>query len=242
MRNENAQMRKALAIRHVDFEHLGSLEHLLTQRGFQIQYWDAGIHEISLIEASSPDLLVVLGGPIGAYEEDHYPFLKDELKIIDNQLKQELPILGICLGSQLMARALGMKVYPGSRKEIGWGPITLTDEGRRSCLAGLQEIEGQVLHWHGDTFDLPEGATLLASTEIARNQAFSWGPNALGLQFHLEVLPEEIERWLIGHACEIGSTVDVSVAQLRADTEYWGKNLTQAARQCLTTWFNEVGL
>ncbi|MDX1410841.1 MAG: hypothetical protein R3351_01670, partial [Nitrospirales bacterium] len=99
-----------------------------------------------------------------------------------------------------------------------------------------------VFHWHGDTFDLPEGATLLASTEIARNQAFSWGPKALGLQFHLEVLPEEIERWLIGHACEIASTVDVSVAQLRADTQYWGKPLVEAARQCLTTWLNEVDL
>ncbi len=242
MRNVNAQSREALAIRHVDFEHLGSLEQLLTQRGFHIRFWDAGIHEVSLLEASSPDLLVVLGGPIGAYEEDKYPFLKYELKIIDNRLKQGLPILGICLGSQLMARALGSKVYAGSRKEIGWGPITLTDVGRRSCLAGLQENKGQVLHWHGDTFDLPEGATLLASTEVARNQAFSWGPTAIGLQFHLEVLPEEIERWLIGHACEIASTVDVTVAQLRADTEHWGKPLSQIARQCLTTWLSEAGL
>ena len=235
-------MPEVLAIRHVVFEHLGALEPVLIQRGYQIRYWDAGIHDVSLIKGASPDLLVVLGGPIGAYEEDNYPFLIDELQIIDNRLKQALPLLGICLGSQLMARALGTKVYPGSKKEIGWGPITLTDAGRQSCLAGLQDIGGQVLHWHGDTFDLPEGATLLASTEVARNQAFSWGPQALGLQFHLEVLSEEIERWLIGHACEIASTAGLNVSQIRSDTQRWGQELNQAARNCLTRWLDKVGL
>jgi GMP synthase (glutamine-hydrolysing) len=231
-----------LAIRHVAFEHLGTLEQEFIHRGYQIRYWDAGIHDVSILKAPSPDLLVVLGGPIGAYEEDTYPFLKDELQIIESRLKQELPILGICLGSQLMARALGALVYPGSQKEIGWAPITLTDAGRRSCLSSLEAVEGHVLHWHGDTFDLPEGATLLASTEMAQNQAFCWGQKALGLQFHLEVVPGEIERWLIGHACEIASTPDVKVPQLRSDTERWGQPLTQAARKCLASWLDEMGL
>jgi GMP synthase (glutamine-hydrolysing) len=235
-------MGEVLAIRHVAFEHLGILEQVLGHRGYQIRYWDAGIHDVSIIEASAPDLLVVLGGPIGAYEEDIYPFLKQELQIIESRLKQELPILGICLGSQLMARALGAKVYPGSKKEIGWSPIMLTDAGQRSCLSGLEAIEGHVLHWHSDIFDLPEGATRLASTEIAQNQAFCWGHKALGLQFHIEVLPEEIERWLIGHACEIASTVDVTVPQLRNDTERWGQPLTQAASKCLAIWLDEMGL
>jgi len=235
-------MREVLAIRHVAFEHLGTLEQVLGHRGYQIRYWDAGIHDVSIIEASAHDLLVVLGGPIGAYEEDIYPFLKDELQIIESRLKQELPILGICLGSQLMARALGAKVYPGSQKEIGWAPITLTDSGQRSCLSGLEAVERQVLHWHSDTFDLPEGATLLASTEIVPNQAFYWGPKALGLQFHLEVIPGEIERWLIGHACEIASTAEVTVPQLRGDTERWGQQLTQASQKCLATWLDEMGL
>jgi len=235
-------MPEVLAIRHVAFEHLGALEPELIRRGYQIRYWDAGIHDVSIMKDPSPDLLVVLGGPIGAYEEDVYPFLKDELQIIDSRLKQELPILGICLGSQLMARALGAKVYPGSQKEIGWGAITLTAAGQRSCLAGLEGVGGRVLHWHGDTFDLPEGATLLASTEVAQNQAFSWGPKALGLQFHVELIPGEIERWLIGHACEIASTPDVNVPQLRSDTEHWGQPLTEAARKCLATWLDEMGL
>ena len=224
------------------FEHLGTLGEVLEHRGFHIRYWDAGIDAQSALETSTPDLLVVLGGPIGAYEEDAYPFLKQELRIIENRLHQELPILGICLGSQLMARALGARVYPGSQKEIGWFPVTLTDAGQRSCLASLKIVDCQVLHWHGDTFDLPEGATLLASTGIAKNQAFSWGPQALGLQFHLEVLPGEIERWLIGHACEIGSTANVNVTQLRDETKRWGLRLTQAAHDCLVSWLNEIGL
>ncbi len=235
-------MPDVLAIRHVAFEHLGTLESVFIERGFQVRYWDAGIHDVAILRASAPDILVVLGGPIGAYEEDVYPFLKDELHIIDNRLKQALPVLGICLGSQLMARALGANVYPGSRKEIGWGPITLTDSGGESCLSGLEDVDGQVLHWHGDTFDLPEGATLLASTDIAPNQAFSWDLKALGLQFHLEVLPGEIERWLIGHACEIASTADINVPQLRADTDRLGPQLAQVARKCLMTWLDELGL
>ena len=235
-------MREVLSIRHVAFEHLGSLEPVLRGRGYQIRYWDAGIHHGSLIRTSSPELLVVLGGPISAYDEDIYPFLSDELRIIESRLEQELPILGICLGSQLMARVLGAKVYPGSQKEIGWGPITLTDEGRRSCLAGLEDIGGRVLHWHGDTFDLPEGATRLASTSISPNQAFCWGPKALGIQFHIEVLPEEFERWLIGHACEISTTSDVNVSQLRSDTVRWAKPLTQVSRKCIEIWLDEMGL
>lgn len=235
-------MREVLAIRHVAFEHMGTLEHVLGNRGIRFRYKDAGLDDLAMIDASVPDLLVVLGGPIGAYEEDIYPFLKHELQIIDSRLKRDLPILGICLGSQLMARALGAKVYPGFQKEIGWAPITLTDAGRLSCLSALKTVDWYVFHWHGDTFDLPHGATLLASTEIAHHQAFCWGKNALGLQFHIEVPPEEIERWLIGHACEIAATSSVTVPQLRVDTERWGHHVSWAAHGCLVRWLDEIGL
>ena len=235
-------MREVLAIRHVAFEHLGTLEQVLRQRGYRIRYWDIGSDVLSGMKASSPDLLVVLGGPIGAYEEDIYPFLRQELQIIESRLKEDLPLLGICLGSQLMARVLGAKVYPGSQKEIGWFPITLTDAGRRSCLVKLKAVNWHVLHWHGDIFDLPKGATLLASTEIAPHQAFSWGKRALGLQFHLEVRPDEIEKWLIGHACEIAASQEVTVPQLRADTERWGGQLKKAAQRCASGWLDKVGL
>src|SRR5262249_30752243 len=127
------------------------------------------------------------------------------------------PILGICLGSQLMAKALGARVYKGKRKEIGWSPLTLTDAGKRSPLRALG-ARPSVLHWHGDTFDLPEDATLLASTPAYRNQAFAWKDHALALQFHPEVTAHGLERWFIGHATEIATTRGVDVPSLRRAT------------------------
>jgi GMP synthase (glutamine-hydrolysing) len=178
----------------------------------------------------------VLGGPIGAYEADLYPFLATELRILEARLRAGRPTLGICLGAQVMAAALGARDYPLPRKEIGWAPVTLTAEGRASML---RHVDGDVpvLHWHGDTFDLPEGATLLASTETCPHQAFQWGPSALGLQFHLEVVASEIERWLIGHACELATLrPGVTISSLRAETQRWAPTLTLRAANCFHAW------
>jgi GMP synthase (glutamine-hydrolysing) len=191
----------AVAIRHVAFEDLGSFEKPLRDAGFELDYRDAGAGDL-LRDGTLPDLLIVLGGPIGAYEEAAYPFILDELSLLSRQMDHGRPTLGICLGAQLMARALGARVYPGKEKEIGWKPITLTSAGARGPLRHLDGIP--VLHWHGDTFDLPAGCELLASTSVCRQQAFAKGPNILGLQFHAEVVANRIEHWLIGHACEIG--------------------------------------
>ncbi len=118
--------KRAVAVRHVAFEDLGYLEAVLCARGYGVQYMDAGTDDLAGLEGQPPDLLVVLGGPIGAYEDETYPFIRDELKVLEARLVRDLPTLGICLGSQLMARALGARVYPGPRKEIGWAPVTLT--------------------------------------------------------------------------------------------------------------------
>src|SRR5690606_25326731 len=130
------------------------------------------------------DLLVVLGGPIGVYQTDRYPFLAEEKAAIAARLGQDKPTLGICLGAQLMAEALGAPVAPTGKVEIGYGELTLTEDGRASPLRHIAAIP--VLHWHGDQFAIPEGASRLAETQEFPNQAFSRGPRILGLQFHLE--------------------------------------------------------
>ncbi|HEY5347582.1 MAG TPA: glutamine amidotransferase [Rhizomicrobium sp.] len=223
--------RSLLAVRHVGFEDLGAFERPLEDAGYALRYVDMGVDHVGIF--GDPDLLVVLGGPIGAYEEDAYPWLTDEIDLIAARLKAKRPTLGICLGAQLMARALGAKVYPGSAKEIGWKPLTLTREGQSLLgpLAGLS-----VLHWHGDTFDLPPGAENLASTEICRHQAFRYGRHGLAFQFHPEAQQHGFERWLIGHAGEIAATPNISVAMLRADTAKFASALAEPGRKVLQDW------
>jgi len=232
----------ALAIRHVAFEDLGSFARVLRARGFRVAYRDAGRHDIGALDALAPDLVVVLGGPIGAYEENVYPFLRDELRLIERRLAAKRPVLGICLGAQLMARALGARVHPGRAKEIGWSALTLTPEGARSPLGFLAPEKTKVLHWHGDTFELPKGATRLAATDPCANQAFALGRRALALQFHAEVSAKIIETWLIGHAHEIGATPGVTVEQLRADTARFAPALAAQGPRCFAAWLDGAGL
>lgn len=175
--------RRVAVIRHMAFEDMGIFGEVLAQRGCSVSTLDAGIDNLAdaIREA---DLAVILGGPIGVYETERYPFLKEELLALENRLAAGRPTLGICLGAQLIAAALGARVYPGGKKEIGWSGIRLTGAGERSCLAAL--ASQPVLHWHGDTFDLPQSAQLLASSAVYENQAFSLGNNVLALQFHAE--------------------------------------------------------
>ena len=231
-------MKRAVAIRHVAFEDLGTFEPALRARGFAIDYVDAATDDLRGIDATQPDLLVILGGPIGAYEENLYPFLIDELALIERRLATELPLLGICLGAQLMARALGARVYPSGVKEIGWSPVSLTAAGTQSALKHVEGIP--VLHWHGDTFDLPQGASHLASTPLCLNQAFSRS-HALGLQFHIEAGAKQIERWLIGHTLEIGHA-GLSVTTLRNETLKHAAACAEPARQCLYRWLDQQAL
>jgi GMP synthase (glutamine-hydrolysing) len=233
-------MRRAIAIRHVAFEDLGTLAAVLERRGFALAYRDATVDDLSAADIVDCDLLVVLGGPIGAYEEEPYAFLRDELRAIEARLRAGKPVLGICLGSQLMALALGARVYPGTGKEITWSKLTLTEAGRRSCLAPLGDGT-PVLHWHGDTFDLPKGAMHLAATERYRHQAFAWEGHGLALQFHLEVTAAGLERWYIGHACEIAATPELSVPVLRAQAEHWAPPLAPLAERCVNAWLDGLG-
>lgn len=227
----------ALVIRHVAFEDLGYFAPVLAETGYAVRYCDVGLDALDAERIAAADLLIVLGGPIGVYEEDKYPFLTTEIKRIEQRLAARRPTLGICLGAQLMARALGARVYPGQAKEIGFAPIELTEAGRQSCLAVFENQP--VLHWHGDTFDLPAGATLLASTAICTQQAFTRGRNAIGFQFHPEAGAPGFENWLIGHTCELAAT-GKNIPQLRSDYERLAPQLAAPAAACLQRWLQQI--
>jgi len=226
----------AFVLRHLAFEDLGTWEPVLRARGFSVSYCDMGVASPPAA-ATDAALLVVLGGPIGVGDKDDFPWLRDEIELIRTRLLAGRPTLGICLGAQLIAAALGSRVYPGPAKEIGWAPLSLTDEGRSSVVRHLDGALTSMLHWHGDTFDLPEGARLLASTDVCRNQIFSWRKHALAFQCHPEIDPAGIERWLIGHIGEL-RTVGASLPHLRDATEQFGPSLVQRSAVCLGEWLD----
>lgn len=229
--------RTAVAIRHIHFEDLGTLEPLLQSRGYTVRYVDATVENLQAVNALEPDLLVVLGGPIGAFDDEQYPFVADEADLVGRRLASQQPILGICLGAQLIARALGAKVYALGTKEIGFGALQLTDDGRDSVLAALGDTP--VLHWHGDQFDIPAGATRLAGTAVGANQAFSLGDRVLGLQFHLEADTRFLERWLVGHANELGQA-GIDPRALRGDAQQVQERLAAASSAVFAAWLDRA--
>ncbi len=228
-------MKNAIAIRHVAFEDAGILAGLLKDRGIGLTYLEAGVDDLS--PAKDADLLLVLGGPIGIYEVDRYPFLKRELAIIETAVKKDVPTIGICLGCQALAAVLAARVYPGREKELGWDEMALTKEGKASPLGAIDGV--RVLNWHGDTFDLPAGATRLASTKITPNQAFAYGPRVLALQFHVELPGRDMERWLIGHTMELTNS-KADLAKIRDETARFAAAANKAGKRLFTDWLDKL--
>jgi len=231
---------KVNVIRHLAFEDLGSFATLLDEKAATIRYFEAGVDDLAAIDTAAEDLLVVLGGPISVNDEAEYPFLKDEIGLLKSRLDADLPTLGICLGAQLMAKALGANVYGGAQKEIGWFGLRVNEQGRQFGLQWLDEANTQMLHWHGETFDIPAGAVRLASSGRFENQAFAVGKHCLALQFHPEVTASGLERWYIGHTGEIHATEGVSVAGLRADSEKYAMTLQAGAARFFDSMLNRM--
>ena len=186
-------------IRHLAFEDMASFTSVLQINGYQINYIEAADavimpDELTKIDPLSDDLLVILGGPISVNDAALFPFIDAEINFLKQRIAADKPTLGICLGAQLIARALGAAVYSRNTKEIGWYDLTLTDAGEQSALRYLSAENCCMLHWHGETFELPDGAVLLASSEAYENQAFSYGDKVLALQFHPEITQRSMEK------------------------------------------------
>ena len=184
---------RVFAFRHVPFEDLGLIRASLEERGISIEYADLYHPGAPVPDIAQAAGLIFMGGPMSA--NDDLPWLRQELKLISRAVDRRQPVLGVCLGAQLIAKALGSRVYQNAVKEIGWFEIHLTEAAARDALfAGIGPVE-TVFHWHGETFDLPPGAERLAWSEACCNQAFRARANTYGLQFHLEVTPAMIEDW-----------------------------------------------
>ncbi|MCE5211749.1 MAG: gamma-glutamyl-gamma-aminobutyrate hydrolase family protein [Deltaproteobacteria bacterium] len=189
---------RAHYLQHVPFEGLGSIEPWLKTAGYEITN-TRFFKSPELPDLKTIDLLVIMGGPMSVNDEDKFPWLVSEKKFIGDAISSGKPVLGICLGAQLIANAAGARVYRNSVKEIGWFPINGISSDDQSVFRFPPSIK--VFHWHGETFDLPYGATHLAKSNACENQAFQLGKSVIGLQFHLETTPQAAQD-IVSHCCD----------------------------------------
>lgn len=199
-------------LQHVPFEGPAAIADWAAARGHRLAFTRLYAGQ-ELPDNDDFDWLLVMGGPMNIYQEQQYPWLKAEKACIDRALVAGKTLLGICLGAQLLADRLGSPVYAGPEREIGWWPLQLTEAGRRSRLFGDLDQPLQAYHWHGDTFDLPAGATCLASSAACAQQAFLYDQRVLGLQFHFEVTLEAVRRLIDHCGNEIGADRYVQSAE-----------------------------
>lgn len=231
-------MKTLLAVRHVHFEHLGALEPVFADAGYAIRYLEAYASQ-DFRDVHTADLVVLLGGPLSVNDTRDYPFLVPETDAVKVRLLAQRPTLGLCLGAQLMVRALGGRVFPMGHKEIGWSALEGRSSGREHALRHLLQPGLNVMHFHGETFDLPEGAQLLASTALCRHQAFSLGTYGLGLQFHPEVTAEQLESWWVGHTGELAAA-KLDVPTLRAQSYEHAPKLLSPLAAFVREWLGAL--
>ena len=219
-------------IKHIDIEGPGTIGEFLDDDGISYNVIDVFNEEPLPNSLSNTSAVIVLGGPMNVYEEDEYPFLTQEDGFLKEVIKNGLPTLGFCLGAQLIAKATGALVKQNPQKEIGWYKVSVTGDGSNDPLfQGFQE-EFDVFQWHGDTFDIPEGAVRLAKSELCPNQAYRVGNNIYGLQFHVEVTDKMIYQWLDAYRDEVNSLIGiVDPEQIIAVTKTKSESYKAQARQ-----------
>ena len=227
-------MKRALIIRHVPHEGVAGYRQPIEAAGYAIDRIDVADPAFATLDLREPDLLIMMGGPMGVYEQEEHPWIKCQLRRLALRLEADRPTLGVCFGAQMIASALGAQVYPGPAKEVGFHPVEIHANGREGPLSHLVAVP--ILHWHGDTFTLPEGTELLASSHLYEHQAFRRGQNLLALQFHAEMGEDErfnqwIEQWPEA-ACEACGHVD----PLRAAHDEHGPRAVTAGRAMIADW------
>jgi GMP synthase (glutamine-hydrolysing) len=200
-------------LQHIHCETPGIISECLDTKGFvteSIRTFEGEPIPQSMAHASG---LIIMGGPMSVYDHARFPFLLDEQRLIEKALKDDKPVLGVCLGSQLLAAALGAEVKPGARKEIGWHPVTLTDSADDDALWKELPARFTAYHWHGDVYDLPQGAVSLASSELTDCQGFRYGANAYGFLFHMEVTEKIIQHMVKEFSGEL-ETENIAAASI----------------------------
>jgi GMP synthase (glutamine-hydrolysing) len=228
-----------LVIRHVEHEHIGTIAAAFERARLSYSYLDVFRGQSMPEDLSGYDGLIVMGGPMGVYEADRYPFLTAEMRLIRQAARASMPVLGICLGSQLIAGALGARVYPGPQKEIGWYPIEVV--ASQDDLVRDLPSRFLALHWHGDTFDLPPGAERLFRSQLYENQGFRFGRSIYAFQFHFEVTAVMIADWLDDKGCqsEIAAVPGLRAAAIRLDTQRNIAQLERLSEQVFTRFLNQ---
>lgn len=233
-------MKRALIIRHVPYEGVAGYRAPVEAAGYEVDRIDVTDPAFSTLDLREPDLLIMMGGPMGVYEQDRYPWIGCQLRRLRQRLDADRATLGVCFGAQMMAAALGADVYAGPVKEVGFHPVQVHDHAAEGPLRHLVDVP--VLHWHGDTFTRPENVEFLASSHVYEHQAFRRGNNVLALQFHAEMGEDErfnawIEEWPES-VIEAGGTE----ADLRQAHDRLGPSAVAAGRKMIGEWLEGLSV
>lgn len=227
-------MKTALIIRHTPFEGIAGFRAPIEAAGYAIERIDVTDPAFQTVDLVAPDLVAMMGGPMGVYETEAHPWIPCEIKRLGMRLAADRPTIGVCLGSQMIAAALGAAVYPGPTKEVGFASVAINPAGLGSPLRHLADVP--VLHWHGDTFDLPEGTERLASTAAFANQAFRRGRTLLAIQFHPEMGEDpRLEDWIEASPRDL-IEAGTDAATVRADYARLGPDAVAAGRTAIAEW------
>jgi GMP synthase (glutamine-hydrolysing) len=227
-------MKSALIIRHVPYEGIAGFREPVAAAGYAVERIDIADPGFSSLDLSEPDLLIMMGGPMGVYEQDRHPWIACQLRRLRERLAADRPTLDVCFGAQRMAVALGARVYPGTVKEVGFHPVRVLTAGQSSPLRHLEDVP--ILHWHGDTFDLPDRVELLASSHVYEHQAFRRGANILALQFHAEMGEDPRFKAWIDERPEAVIEAGSDVEGLRALHDQHGPRAVAAGRRLIAEW------